>query len=488
MKFGELKFLLKHSSIYGLGSVLGQAISFLLLPLYTRYLTPADYGVMALVDVARGLIGLVISLGLVNALARFYYEYEEDKERNLVISSAYWVVFAVILVSLPVVWYLSSILSGILFHTIEYTRIFQVALLSLLFGLLVDLGMDYMRVRAQSVKFVQITLARMVLVVSCNIYFIVYLQTGVIGIFYSSLLASVIFSVFLTGMVLHKTGFSFSLAHAAEMIHYSFPLIFSNIFRVIVNESDKLFINYFFSPFETGIYSIAQKVGSSLHVLLTSPFLQAYLPRRFQIMKEPDAKEEYANILDYYLLAICTAGTLLTVFSREIIIIMTSGEYFAAAAYIPAIVLSMIVFGMKYHFEIGIVIEKKTKYIAYINGFSCAVNVGLNWLLIRHFGIMGAIISVNVSYLITTLLNLFVTLHIYPIRFHYARMVRLFTVCMIAYVFSLAVPHDSLLVALALKSILACGFFVVLVVFHIVPQEITADLARRVFRTEIHGR
>lgn len=482
MNYNEFKFLLKHSSVYGLGSVVGQALSFFLLPLYTRYLTPADYGVMALVDVARGLIGLVISLGLVNALARFYYEYEEEKERNLVISTAYWVVFAIIICSLPLVWYLASILSGLLFHISEYTKLFQVALLSLLFGLLVDLGMDYLRVRAQSVRFVQITFVRMGFVISCNIYFIVFLQVGVIGIFYSNLFSSVIFSVFLTVTVLRKTGFSFSRVRATEMIHYSFPLIFSNIFRVIVNESDKLFINYFFSPFETGIYSIAQKVGTSLHVLITSPFLQAYLPRRFQIMKQQNAKEEYVNIFDYYLLAICTSGLLLSIFSREIIIIMTSREYYAAAGYIPAIVLSMIIFGMKYHFEIGIVIEKKTKFIAYINGLSCAVNILINWLLIKRFGIPGAIISVNISYLLTTILNLAVTQRLFYVPFHYKRMFQLFGICLTVFTLSLFIRVESLILSILLKSILCLCFLGFLLTTSWIPAETLGTIKSKVWK------
>ena len=259
------------------------------------------------------------------------------------------------------------------------------------------------------------------------------------------------------------------------MIHYSFPLIFSNIFRVVVNESDKLFINYFFSPFETGIYSIAQKVGSSLHVLLTSPFLQAYLPRRFQIMKEPDAKEEYANILDYYLLAICTAGVLLAVFSREIVIIMTTEEYFSAAAYIPAIVL----FGMKYHFEIGIVIHKRTKFIAYINGIACAVNVLLNWLLIQHFGIMGAIISVNISYLLTTVLNLLVTQHLYPVSFHFSHVFQLFALCLGAYAFSLLIPLHTLFEDILLKILLSAVFILLLYVTRLLPRQIVSALVAR---------
>jgi len=485
VKFRELKFLIKHSSVYGLGSVIGQAISFLLLPLYTQYLSPADYGVMALVDLSRGLIGLVISLGMINGIGRFYYEYDDEKQRNLLISSAYWVVFAVILLFLPLVWYLSTTLSRLLFNTIKYTNIFQVALLSLLFGILVDQGMGYLRIRAKSVKFVKITLVRLIFLVSCNIYFIVFLQTGVIGIFYSSLLVSIVFAIFLTFLILRKTKIYFSWPHAKEMIHYSFPLIFSNIFRVIVNESDKLFINFFFSPFETGIYSIAQKIGTSLHALLTSPFLQAYLPRRFQIMKDANAKQEYANMLDYYLLTICTAGLILAIFSREVLVLMTTKEYYVAAVYIPAILLSMIVFGMKYHFEIGIVVTKKTKFIAYINGLSCTLNLLLNWLLIKRFGVVGAIISVNLSYLLITVLNLMATQRLYPVHFHYSSMFRLFALCLTVYALSLLVTGNSLFWSIMLKSILCACYFALLYITALLPRELIASVKARVWKIDL---
>ena len=479
MKFDEIKFLLKHSSIYGLGSVIGQAISFLLLPLYTQYLTPSDYGTMALVDVVKGLIGLVISLGMVSALGRFYYEYDDEKNRNVIISSAYWVVIITILLFLPLVWYLSPVFSELIFHTIEYARIFQVALLSLLFGLLVDLGMDYLRVRAESVKFIKITLIRLIVAVSCNIYFIVFLQTGVIGIFYSSLLVSVIFGISLSFMVLRKTGLFFSLKHAIEMIQYSFPLIFSNIFRVIVNESDKLFINFFFSPFETGIYFIAQRVGTAIHLLLTSPFLQTYLPRRFQIMKGTNAQLIYASILDYYLLVICTAGLMVCVFSREIIMLMTTKEYYSAIVYIPAIVLSIVIFGMKYHFEVGILLKKQTKLLAYINGFSCGINILLNWLLIKRFGIAGAIVSVNLSYLLTTILSLAASRQLYPIPFNFRGIFRLFTLCLTIFLFSLLISQDSLFWAIVTKSILCVCYFFLLYIIKLVPRELVDGIKTR---------
>ncbi len=431
---------------------------------------------MALVDVARWIVGLIISLGIINALARFYYEYEEQEKRNLVISSAYWVAFTILVVFSPVLHLLSPFLSKGLFHTDQYAGVFSVALLALLFGLITDIGMDYLRIQAESVKYVKISLIRMVFLISCNVFFVVYLKKGVIGVYYATLLSSIIFSLLLAFLSLRRTGIGFSISITRDMVFFAFPLIFSSIFRGIINESDKLFINYFFSPFETGLYAIAQKVGTAIHSLITSPFLQTFLPRRFQIMKRKDARQSYSDILTYYLVAICAIGMLIALFSHQIIHLMTTEQYYGAAKFIPAIVLSMIIFGLKYHFETGIAIAKKTRYIAYVNGIAMGVNVLLNWLLISHYGILGAVISMNCSYLVTTILTLFFAQKTYPIPFDYKKIILIFTSSIVIFIVSIFVPVDNLIVNTILKLLLYFIFVSLFFICKILPQEIVAKI------------
>lgn len=479
MNFGEIKFLLKHSSVYGLGSIIGQAVSFLLLPLYTRYLTPTDYGVMALVDVTRWAIGLIISLGVISALSRFYYEYEDTENRNLVISSAYWVAFLVLIVFSPVIHFISPLLSTLVFHSDAYIKIFSVSLLSLLFGLIADLGTDYLRIRAESVRYVKISMVRMVFTIGCNIFFVVYLRQGVLGIFYANLLSSIVFALFFSVMVLRVTKLGFSRKIASDMLAFSIPLVFSNIFRGIINESDKLFINYFFSPFETGIYSISQKIGTAIHALITSSFLQTYLPRRFEIMKQDDAKENYAHILNYYLIVMCSIGLLVSLFGAEILILMTTEKYYSASKYIPPIVLSMILFGMKYHFEIGVVISKETKYIAYINGLSATINIGLNYLLIQRFGVAGAVISANCSYLTTTLLSLYVSQNLYYINYYFVNLISIIFLAILCYLLSLLTFSSSIVIAIPIKLSLFILYVFLLYTKNIIPKELASKFFQK---------
>jgi len=466
----ELKFLFKHTSIYGIGTVVGQAVSFLLLPVYTRYLTPSDYGIMALVNATMGIIGIVVGLGINSAMSRFYFDFDDDKARKKVISTVYLITVMVVLLAFPFFYFSTDILSEIVFHTRNYALLFLIASSALLLGMVVNVCVEYIRVIAASSKYVTITFIRMCVVIGFNIFFIVVQQTGVIGIFYSSLISALIFSIILSFDLLRQVGLSFSFSLSLEMIKYSFPLIFSNIFRVIVNESDKYFINYFFSPWETGLFSLAQKVGSSIHTLITSPFVQTYMPRRFEIMKKKDAKQVYAHVSFYYLLIISTIGLVLSIFSPEIIKLMTTKDYFSATKYIPFIVLSLVVFGMKYHFQIGIMIHKKTKIIAYINACSTVVNILLNWILIRHYGIWGAIISINVAYGVITILDYIYSQKIYPIRYDFIKMFKILAVSSFIYFLSTLVGEHHVVVSILLKGGILVGYVFLLFLTRVIGR------------------
>jgi O-antigen/teichoic acid export membrane protein len=413
----EIRFLLKHSSIYGIGTIVGQAVGFFLLPLYTRYLSPSDYGVAILIEISISLVGITISSGMANSLPRFYYEDQDEKQRKRAVSTQYGIILLFTAVALPLLYGGAPFLSDFLFHSAIYARHIRIATLAFFLGITVDLGLLYYRVKNQAVKNVSISLLTLFLLIGCNLYFLAVAGTGLIGIFYSMLLVRVVLTGLVTVPIIWEVGWGFSIRLARKMLPYSFPLILSNLFRNLVSESDKYFINYFFSPYETGIYSIANKIGTSVHLLITSPFLQSFMPRRFEIMNRGDAQETYASVFYYYLLVMGTAGLGLSMFSPEILRLMATSKFYEAAEYVPLIVLAWIIFGVRYHFETGILIKKKTKYFTYINGLTAIVNLVLNYLLIPHYQIWGALIALNISQLLTTSLFYWVSQRLYPVKY-----------------------------------------------------------------------
>ena len=478
----ELKFLVKHSSIYGIGTVVSQAVGFFLLPLYTNYLTPADYGVMSLINVTVDIVGLIVTLGVVNAMSRFYFDYDDPRKQNLVVSTVYWIFVILAVFFIPLLYLLSVPFSEIIFQSKGYENHFMVAFLGLFFGALVDIGLTYLRIKAYSVKFVQISLARTIILIGLNIYFVAYIESGVIGIFYSTLITALIFSLVLSIPILVNVKTKFSYHLAKEMTIFSFPLIFSNMFRIVINQSDKYFINYFFSPFETGIYSIAQKIGQSIHSLITSPFLQIYIPRRFEIMKRDDAKTIYSSILIYFTVILGTIGLLLSMYSHEIISIMTTAEYYRTVKYIPLVVFSMIIFGLKYHFEIGIMIYKKTKYVAYINGVSALLNIILNYILIKNYTLWGALIASNISIFVTTALNYIFSQKLYNIDFKLTKVYKYGFLVVLCYFISTYLNVSNLYIAVPLKFVLAIFYIASIFAFGILDNKNLSAIKRQFFQ------
>ncbi|MFP4416730.1 MAG: lipopolysaccharide biosynthesis protein [Fibrobacterota bacterium] len=480
MEIKEFKFLLKHTSIYGIGAIVSQAASFMLLPVYTRYLSPSDYGIMSLVNISMELIGIVLGLGVSAAMARFYYDKDDEEKRKKVISTSYLLSFGFSAVGLILLFLSSEQLSLLIFDTRRYTNIFMVGSAAMVFELNVEIGLAYMRIKAASTRYVIVSFTRLLMLISFNILFVVVYKTGVIGIFYSSLITKATFSILLTVPILFTTGVAFSRQVAKEMMLFAYPLIFSNIPRVLVNQSDKFFINFYFTPLLTGLYTLAQRIGTSLHILMTAPFLASYLPHRFAIMKQDNAKEVYATVLRYYILTVGTAGLGLSIFARDIVRIMTDEKFHAASEFVPLYALGMIIFGIKYHFETGIMIRKKTKIITLINAIAGAVNIGLNFLLIARYKIWGALISLNASYLITVVLNYLFAQKMYPINFRMLHVFKVFGFAGLAYAAAEFFAPRKLFLSIGVRSLIFLAYVATVVFSGVVTREELALAKKKV--------
>ena len=270
---------------------------------------------------------------------------------------------------------LTGFLATIILDSNIYSYYFKISFINLALGGLIDIGLMYLRITKKPIIYISITISRLIMLLSLNILFIVFLKKGVLGIFYSTLITRIIFATVMTVAILFKTKLRFSFALSIDMLKFSLPLIPAALANTLINQSDKYFIRYFFTIADTGIYSLARKLGNTIHLLLTMPFMMAYMPRRFEIMNNPEAQQIYAKVFKYYCAITIFAGLAISMLIPEILVIMTTPQFYAAGKYVPLIVLSMIIFGFKYHFEFGILWSKKTKYYAYIN-ISTAI---LNW-------------------------------------------------------------------------------------------------------------
>ena len=467
----EIKFLLTHSSIYGVGTIVSQLVAFIMLPVYTRFLTPKDYGILELINITTGIIGIVVTIGIARALSRYYYEFETQREQNKVVSTTYITYSSIALCCILLLLSLTDFFAAIILDSKQYSYFFKINFINLALGGLIDIGLMYLRITKKPFVYISITITRLIMLLSLNILFIVFLKKGVLGIFYSTLITRIVFSIIITVAILIRTNLRFSLSLSFDMLKFSLPLIPATLANTMINQSDKYFVRYFFTIADTGIYSLARKLGNTVHLLLTMPFMMTYMPRRFEIMNKPDAQHIYAKVFKYYCAVTVFVGLAISVLIPEILVIMTTPEFYAAGKYVPLIVLSMIIFGFKYHFEFGILWSKKTKYYAYINIVTAVINLYLNFILIPLYGLWGGVWSSLIVLTIHSFALYFVSQRLYPINYEFNSICKLFLMAFCLYYISLFVKVDSLLLNSAIKFVLVFLFPVLCISLRIFSQQ-----------------
>ena len=417
----EIKGVAKHSMIYGIGNILQRIPPFLLLPLYLNYLDASDYGIREIIGIMVELSGIVISLGITNAMGRFYYEYDDEKDRNEVVSTIFIAFGAIGLVCISALLTQRSVLAGSLLDSPALSHYILIAFISMWFNAMYGIGCNLLRVREKSKLFVTVTTLKLILALSLNVYFVAFLELKVLGILLSNLVCSIAFFFFLVIPILFKIGLRFSVEKCREMLKFSLPFIITNLAAFIVHASDRFFIKHYVDLSMVGVYSLAYRMGSSINMFVTSPFIQIWLPRRFAIHKQPHAKETYARVLTYYLAAAAFLGVWLSLVSRDVLLVIGKPDFYEAAGIIPLIVLAYIIFGLHYHVEIGIMITKKTSYLAYINTCNAALNIILNLLLIPRFGMYGAAYSTLICFINKVGWTRWISNRLYPLQFEYGR-------------------------------------------------------------------
>ena len=472
----DIRTLFKHSSVYGIGTIAGQALGFLLLPLYTRYLTPADYGIAALIEILMSLAGLTVGAGVLNGMTRFYHESTNPARKKRVVSTMFWIVSAFSVGTFLIFFFLSETLAQFIFSDPSHASLFRISAGALAIGFLVDTALLYLVILERSMAYVSISLVTLVLQVAFNVFFLVHEGMGIQSIFLSTLITRSILLFVVAVPVLFKTGLKFSPGLSLDIFRYSFPLIFSSLFRLAANESDKYFINHFFSPFETGIYAVASKLGTAVHTLVTTSFLRSYNPKRFELLDQHNHRETLASIFSYYLLATVSAGLALSIFSSEILRIMATPSYLPAAQYIPFIVTAWVVFGARYHFETGILITKKTKLFAYINGVTALLAVLLNYFLIERFQIWGAVVSLNISQILTTFLFYRSSQALYPVPYDFVYALKLILLASSLFILASWIESPNILLSIALKSVVLALYVYFLRRFRLIDDALARQI------------
>jgi len=461
----DLHKTVKYASIYAIGVLLNRAVGFIMLPIYTRLLTPSDYGIIELLTLTVDLVSMLIGVGIAAAIIKFYYFYEQKKDRNEVVSTALILLSMLYLLGCLLGIIFSKYLSILVFDTIENKYFFQLMFSTLFFQPLIEIPFIFIKAQQRPLLFVVASTGKLILQLALNIYFVVILKMGVLGVLYSTLVASAIIGLALVIYTFIVVGWSFSKEKAIALIVFGAPLIISNFSDFILTFSDRYFLKAYAGLTKVGIYSLGYKFGFMFWMIIVIPFFNIWEPQRFEVVKEDEAKVTIQRAFFYFNLSIISVALGISLFGRDLLRIMSNPSYYDAHKIIPLIMIAYIIQAWTAFGNFGVIYKGKTKYIAFGTTIGAIAIVVFSFILIPVFSMYGAAIATILAFFIRFFIIYIYSQKLYKLHLKWAKIILLMIIALIILLVSSYFQQENLMVSIMLNVFLFIGFVVSILIF-----------------------
>lgn len=411
-----LRQFLKDSFIYSLVNILTTGFGVIMMPIYTKNLSPSEYGVIDLITVFQSFAGILIGLEITQATAKFYGDLKnnEDELKTFISSCINFSLIGATIFFLFCLFFSSSI-SEWLFNTNAYKNIIIISAATFLLNRFFQIIIVVMKGMGKTKNVAIISLIGSLATLSLSIYYIVNLKTGVVGYFYSGLISSLILFIIVAFQFKKFIQFKLDISVIKKALSFSAPLVFSGLSLVILNYTDRILINKFMNIENVGIYGVAYRISSIMNIVLMG-FTTALAPIVYSNYKDINTPKKIIEVFKVFLASILILATFVILFAKKIIITFTSESYNQSVGILPLLILMNIFAAVCYFFP-GLYLKSKTKLIAVISLAGGLVNLILNFIFIPICGLAGSAYASALSYFLILFFSIYFSQKKYPIPY-----------------------------------------------------------------------
>jgi O-antigen/teichoic acid export membrane protein len=395
---GQLRRLAKHSLIYGLGGLVSRILAVLLLPLYTRYLSPSDYGKVETLIALTTVAGIVLRMGITSAFFRFYFDSADPAHRSLVLRTSFWFTMTMATVGLVVGVALSPEISEVLFGTPDDWELVAASFGNLWVNMNYEQLTSLFRVEERSTAFVGASLANIFLTVGITVALVVPLEAGPLGVIVGNFAGTLLVYLALVGYRREQLGLQFDRDLLRRMNHFGLPLMPSALLLWLTNLSNRLFLVKLTNTTEVGLFSVGVRIASAMVLVLTA-FRLAWPAFAYSIEDDREAKRTYAYVLTYLVLLTTWVATGLTLLSPWIVEWLAAPAFQSSSRVVGPLAFAAVAFGGYIVVAIGVGRSRRTQFNWVVTGLAAVVSVVLNLVLIPRYGMMGAAAATVVAYI-----------------------------------------------------------------------------------------
>jgi O-antigen/teichoic acid export membrane protein len=420
--------LLKDSVIYGGGRALQKFLVALLLPLYTAFLTQADYGILGMVVAVTAFLDVFVTLGFDVAFSRFYFDDKSEAARRRVITNVFYVstVYPLILLGTAVVLMpqLAPVLLGKEYDPGDW-RYFAVALATLFFSNLNDLPFTLFRLEHKPWTFSAYTFARIAIQVPLSIVFVAVFDWGPMGVLLANLFSAAGLQVGLLPTYIRKVDWRWHWQLMRPMLAFAIPALFTGISFYWLKLSDRYFLLHYQGKAEVGLYTVAYSLSQPLYLTLMA-FRMAWPQWHYAELHEPEKHKKMVSRSSTYFIALnALVLVMMGAFMPWIVHTFLNERYWSIGPTTFVLALSVAVYAVYFVFWVGSNVAKKNRMIPVFFLIASAANIGLNFLLVPTYGMYAAAWTHVAGFAILAATVYFYSEKWYPIPYEWSRLLKI---------------------------------------------------------------
>ncbi len=430
MSYGKIA---KNTSVYTLVSLFSKSINFLLLPLYTSYLSTEEYGIIGLVTAFIAFLSTIYTLSLTGAINRFYAEFVKN---NKLLNNLFSTIFIVVIGN-ATFWTIIALLSSNIFsYFIPGINFYPYIFWGLITVWLRPIYLVYQKIlqsQQDSKKAALLDLTISFITIIITLILLIGFNNKAEGVIKAQAFAMIFISLVIAFTFFRKLKWEFDARLFKKTLNYSLPLVPHSLAGISSTMMDRFVINKYLGTEETGLYNIAYQFGNLSNVF-TMAFNQAYVPWFNEQMKSNN-KSQIKVVAKLAIILFSIGAMGLSLFSKEVLELITHGDFIKGFEYVPYLAFGYAFNGVYFIYSTSLFYDikgKGVKMLAKITVSSAFINLVLNFMLIPVYGIIGAAFSFVITKIIFATITGLVNKNAYNIE------IKIFNSILIVFAFFIA--------------------------------------------------
>ena len=453
-----LKSLLKDTAIYGISSIVGRFLNYLLVPIYAASMSAASggYGVVTEVYAWTALLMVILTYGMETTFFRFVNKEEENPKK--VYSTVLTMVGSTSLLFVALgMMFLQPIASAMGYA--EHPWYIGMMMIVIAMDAFQCLPFSYLRYKRKPLVFAGLKMLFIVLNITLNLIY--YVGMGGSDVFYAFFFNLICTSIIMLLLIPQlKFGGGFDVSLAKRMLKYGYPILILGIAGILNQVADKIIFRHVYpgedAQVQLGIYGAASKIAMIM-AMLTQAFRYAYEPFVFAKSKDKDSKVMYANAMKYFIIFTLLAF-LAVVFYIDILKYILASDYWSGLRVVPIVMMAEIFMGVYFNLSFWYKLIDETKWGAWFSFAGCAVLIAINVFFVPVYGYMACAWAGFSGYAVAMLLSYFVGQKKYPINYDLKGIGKYVALAGVLYVASEYLPFENVWVLLAIRTCLMLAF------------------------------